>query len=114
MNENLVNLVKELKTQGHEKKSKFLLELSKKLGRSNRLRKGVNVSKFERFCQDNETVVVPGKVLGGGILKKPVTVAAWNFSKEAEGKITKAGGKIMTINDLAKSNPKGTKVRIVL
>ena len=37
------------------------------------------------------------KVLGNGELKKPVTVHGHKFSKAAEEKITKAGGKIQKI-----------------
>lgn len=35
------------------------------------------------------------KILGGGELTKAVTVTAWSFSKGAEAKITKAGGKAL-------------------
>jgi len=40
----------------------------------------------------------PFKILGDGELKHPLTVQAYAFSKSAEEKITKAGGKAEIIN----------------
>ena len=41
---------------------------------------------------------VPVKILGDGDLKNPLTIQAHAFSKSAEEKITKAGGKAEVIN----------------
>ena len=52
---------------------------------------------------------VPVKVLGDGELKQALTVRAHKFSKSAEEKITKAGGKVLVIGAVeapAKSEPK--------
>lgn len=38
------------------------------------------------------------KILGGGELKNPITIQAHAFSKSAQDKITKAGGKIELVN----------------
>lgn|SRR3989338_4146768 len=40
----------------------------------------------------------PYKILGDGDIKKPFTIKAYSFSKSAEEKIVKAGGKIEIIN----------------
>ena len=45
-------------------------------------------------------VVVPGKVLASGEINGSFTVAALNFSEVAKEKITKAGGKAITLRDL--------------
>ena len=92
----------------------FLLEIAKKLEKSRRSAVQVNISKLNRVCKKDETIIVPGKVLSDGILKKSLTVVAANFSMTALEKITKAGGKTLTINQLIKDNPKGTGVRIVI
>ena len=39
-----------------------------------------NLSKLERYAQDGETIVVPGKVLAAGNISKKITVAAYDFS----------------------------------
>jgi len=58
-------------------------------------------------------IIVPGKVLGSGVITKRVSVAAWKFSKSAREKIEKAGGRVMSIRELMSENPKGTNVRIM-
>jgi len=107
-------LIEDLRERGHKEKIPFLLEIAKILEKPTRKSVEVNLSKLNRVCKDKETVVVPGKVLSNGILKKSLTVAASTFSMKAIEKITKADGKILTINDLIKSNPKGKDVRIVV
>ena len=63
--------------------------------------------------QDGETIVVPGKVLAAGNISKKITVAAYDFSDAAAKAIVAAGGKTLTIEELAEANPKGTGVRIM-
>ena len=48
-----------------------------------------------------------------GDLNKKVTIAAYNFSKSAIEKINSSGSKAISINELVKQNPKGSKVRII-
>ncbi|RLE82243.1 MAG: 50S ribosomal protein L18e [Thermoprotei archaeon] len=78
-----------------------------------RQRIAVNISKINRYTNPNETVVVPGKVLGSGKLEHPVTVAAWSFSKKALEKIVKAGGKAIYIHEFIEQNPRGSNVKIL-
>jgi large subunit ribosomal protein L18e len=73
----------------------------------------VNVGRIARYTKEGETVAVPGKILGTGTIEHKITVAAMNFSKEAKDKILNAGGKCMTIEDLLKANPKGTKIKLM-
>ena len=108
------HLIEEIISQGYEKKIPFLVEIAKKLKTSKRKRPEVNLSQLNRVCKDNETVIVPGKVLSSGVLKKPLTVAAASFSMASIEKIQKAGGKTISIRELIKKNPKGTGVRIVI
>jgi large subunit ribosomal protein L18e len=110
----ILKLVADLEQKGHSENMPFLLEVADKLQISRRLKSEVNLSKIERVAKDNEVIVVPGKVLSTGVIKKKVTVAAANFSMAAMEKILKAGGKTITIEELVKQNPKGTNVRIVI
>lgn len=84
------------------------------LERPRRLRIEVNVSKINRYTEANETVVVPGKVLGAGRIDHPVTVAAIAFSKSAVEKIRAAGGRVIHILQLLEENPQGSKVKIII
>jgi large subunit ribosomal protein L18e len=81
---------------------------------ANRLEKRlaeVNIGKIQRCVNDGEIALVPGKVLGMGEIKA-VTIAGLKFSKKAREKIANAGGKCLSIYELAKENPKGNKIRI--
>jgi len=73
----------------------------------------VNVRRLAEHTKSGDTVIIPGKLLGEGELKEPITVAAYSFSLAAKEKIEKAGGSGISILDLAKKNPKGTNVRII-
>ncbi len=111
-NLNLRSLNSDLDDLSRKENVKIWRRISKDLSRSTRIRRGVNLTRINRYCKDNDIIVVPGKVLGGGELDKKVTVAAWNFSDKARESINKKG-KAMTIRQLMKENPKGKKVRII-
>ncbi|MEM3494083.1 MAG: 50S ribosomal protein L18e [Thermoplasmata archaeon] len=112
-NPELVNLILELKKKARESDAPIWRDVALRLEGPNRNRAEVNVSKIDRFAAPNETVVVPGKLLGAGEIKKPVTVAAYAASAGAVEKITRAGGRVLTLRELMAENPKGTNVRIL-
>ena len=88
---------------------KVALELSK----PRRKRVEVNLSKIDAYANGEETLLVPGKVLGSGNVSKKVTVAAFAFSESAKHLIGIAGGKAITIESLRKTNPEGRGVTIL-
>jgi large subunit ribosomal protein L18e len=83
------------------------------LSKPRRKRVEVNISKIARFVKDGDTIVVPGKVLGSGMLDKKVTIAAFSFSQSAKMLIGKAGGKAATIDEIMHSNPTGKGVLLL-
>src|SRR3989338_1675277 len=93
--------------------SRFWKRVAEDIQKPSRQRRIVNLYKIDRFAQDGETIVVPGKVLSVGQLTKKVDVAAIMFSKEAKEKIISAKGKVLSIEELLQSNPKGKNVRIL-
>ena len=113
-NVQLHTLVRTLKIKARENNAKIWRYLAELLERPKRKRVEVNVSKINRYSEKGETIVVPGKVLGTGELKHPVTVAAFRFSLSAKEKILKAGGKTISIPELIESNPKGSNVKILV
>lgn len=113
-NKHLRSLIRELNKLGSVQNVKIWKNIAKDLSKSTRQRKVVNLFKINKLCKDNETIIVTGKVLGDGDLKRKLTVSAFNFSKSAKEKIEQSGGKALTINQLIKTNPKGSKVRIIL
>jgi large subunit ribosomal protein L15 len=79
-----------------------------KRGFNNIFRKEYNIVNLERLAALGETTITPDvlrqagviktklpvKILGDGELKAAITVRAHRFSKSAQEKITKAGGKV--------------------
>ena len=113
-NPQLVALISDLKAATREDpKAAIWRDIALRLEAPSRVRAEANLSKIEKYAQDGETVIVPGKVLGAGEMTKKVTVAAYSFSAKAEAAIVAAGGKAITIRELLAQNPKGSKVRIL-
>tara|TARA_Y100000031_G_C8062571_1_gene311321 strand:- start:145 stop:495 length:351 start_codon:yes stop_codon:yes gene_type:complete len=107
----LQNLLAEL--EGKARESKLWKRVVKDLKKPSRQRRKVNLYKIAQYAKEGETVLVAGKVLSVGVVDKPLSVAAVNFSQEARRKITEAKGKTMTIKELLQANPEGKKVRIL-
>ena len=84
-----------------------------RLEKSSRNWPEVNLDRISKYTRENETVLIPGKVLSTGNLSKKITIAAWSFSDKSQEKIKKAGGKYLSIEDLIKNNPKGENIRIL-
>lgn len=91
----------------------FWRRIFDELKKPSRQRRTVNLYKIDKFAQEGEIIVVPGKVLSLGTISKKVEVAAVNFSTEAKRKILEAKGKVLSIHDLLQNNPEGKKVRIL-
>jgi len=112
-NPELIELIRFLKKQSRENKADIWRDVAERLTKPKRKRIAVNISHVNRCTQRNEIVAVPGKVLGAGEIRHPVTVAAFAFSERAEEKIKARRGKCLSFFDLIKKNPKGSKVRII-
>lgn len=108
------NLIDALRAKSREEKAPIWRDVAEKLGKSTRQRVEMDLSDIDRNSADKETVVVPGIVLSNGSLTKTVTIAAWKFSEEAARKIKESKGKMITIEELMKENPKGSNVRILV
>jgi large subunit ribosomal protein L18e len=82
--------------------------------RPRRKRVVVNVGKIDRLVKDGDIVIVPGKILGGGEIRRKITVAAVSITPTAASKILSVGGEVLTIPELVKKVPKGSGVKIVV
>ena len=108
-NPNLSKLIQELKMLSFKEKVNIWKSIAKELEKPTRRRRSVNLSKIDRYSKDNETIIVPGKVLGSGAISKTVTIAAFQFSESAKKKLKN----FMLIHELMKKNPKGKNTRII-
>ncbi len=109
----LRNLIVSLEIAARKNKAPIWRRVAELLAKPTRKRIEVNVGRLNKIVNDGETVVVPGVLLGHGIIKKKVTVAVWRATRKAKEKVKKAGGKIISIEELMQVNPKGSNVRVV-
>ena len=89
---------------------KRVLEL---LSAPSRAKCGVNISRISMYVKEGSTVVVVDKVLGAGKCSPKLTIGAMAFSATAKKEIEAAGGKAMTIVEVAKKHPTGKDVIII-
>jgi large subunit ribosomal protein L18e len=87
-------------------------DVAERLEKPRRTHAEVNLGRIERYAREDETVVVPGKVLGSGALHKEVTVAAVDFSGTAETKIGQVGEAIR-LEQALERNPEASNVRVI-
>ncbi|RLI34371.1 50S ribosomal protein L18e [Candidatus Bathyarchaeota archaeon] len=113
VNPERLRTIKLLKKLARKHEAKIWWRLAEFLEKPKRRRVAVNVSRINRYTKPGDVAVIPGKALGAGIIDHPVTVAAFNFSEKAKRKIEAAGGKCLTIEELAEANPKGSNVKIL-
>lgn len=111
-NPELIELIIYLKQKSREEKVNIWRDIAERLEKPLSVWPEVNLSRIERYAGDTDIIVVPGKVLGAGVITKKVTVSAFKFSSEAKEKIETAGGRVLTIKELIAINPKGKGVRI--
>jgi len=112
-NPRLASLISLLKNTSRENGVNIWRDIADRLEAPSKNYAEVNLSKINRYATNGETIIVPGKVLGTGILEMSVNVAALNFSESASAKIRQAQGECMSIEQLISANPKGNKVRIL-
>jgi len=108
-----LKLIEELKEASRENNAKIWRAIAKELSRSRRNRRSVNIWRINRYTSKGDMVVVPGKLLGDGILDHKVEIAAFRFTESAKKKIEAAGGCVRTIPELMKKNPLGSGVIIM-
>jgi large subunit ribosomal protein L18e len=106
-------LVEKLHVESEKNESGVWNAVAKNLNRPRRVRFEVNLSSIERYAKPKETIIVPGVVLGTGVITKHVNVAALRFSGNAKAKIEKAGGECLSIEELYEKNAKGKGIRII-
>lgn len=107
-------LADELKKTARRNNAPVWEAVAEHLLKPTRRRVEVNLSKINRYAEEGEMVIVPGKVLGGGLLEKKVSIAAFSFSESALEKIKASGSRALTLAQAIRENPKGRNTRIIV
>ena len=109
----LQELVSELKRISRKNKVAIWEKVADHLCKPRRSRIEINVGQIERHVSKGDVVAIPGRVLGSGTIESKVTVAAHKFTNQAKQKIEKAGGRCLSLLELAEKYPRGSGVRIL-
>ena len=112
-NSTLVKTILELKEASRKNEAPLWRSIANRLEGSSRNWPSVNVSKLEYNINKNGKAIIPGKLMGTGIVTKKMTVAAYSFTDSAKEKIQSAGGKCLTYNEMIKAAPKGTNMTVI-
>ena len=111
-NPRLTDLIADLKSTSRDADADVWRDVADRLEKPRASHAEVNLGRIERYAREDETVVVPGKVLGSGRLRKSVTVAAVDFSSSAATKIDQVGEHV-PLEALLEDNPEGSDVRVI-
>lgn len=98
---------------GRQYQTPLWITVASFLGKSHRTRIVLNLGQVSRHVREGDVVAVPGKVLGSGLPKEKLTIAAFKFSPSAQVKVKKAGGRCIPFSMLVEENPHGTNVRLL-
>ncbi|MBI2449015.1 50S ribosomal protein L18e [Candidatus Pacearchaeota archaeon] len=106
-NPELVKLVRKLR------KSKGWIGVANILSYPRRKKIEKNIDELNKEAEENITIVVPGKVLGGGDVNKKIKVVAFSFSKEALRKLKGKHCEALSIEEELNKNHDGKGLKIL-
>ncbi|MDO8428426.1 MAG: 50S ribosomal protein L18e [Candidatus Diapherotrites archaeon] len=114
VNKETIELVKKLRQKTKESQQGLWKDIAKRLDRTRRYIAKVNLEKLEKLAQSNpgKILLVPGKVLGKGILVQKVKIAAMDYSAKAKAEINK-NGKAISLEELMNGKDKPSDIIIV-
>ena len=107
------NLIWTLRSAYKKNKASIWRVLEERLSASQSNKAEVNLDRLSLVTKEDEIVMIPGKVLGNGILSHKLTVCSFSISETAFKKISDIGGSIISVEELVTKYPKGTGVRII-
>lgn len=109
----LRRLIRKLREKDKESEGEIWSDLADRLSSSNRARAEVNISRLDRYTEEGESIVVPGKVLGSGRLNHPLLVSGFDISDRARERIEKGGGEAIGIEELLDRGTDGSELTLM-
>ena len=113
MENNLVQLVKELKSASKKNEAPIWSKIAKDALKSNSNKRTINLKKIDALTDDGSAVVISGKILGTGNLSHKVLVSSFSISNSAAKKIKESGGEVLQFSDMIDRFPTGKGVKII-
>ena len=113
MDNNLVDLIRELKSASKKDEAPIWSKIAKNALKSNSSKKTINLKKIDMLTDDGNAVVISGKILGTGQLSHKVLVSSFSISNSAAKKIKESGGQVLKFSDMIEKFPTGKGVKII-
>ena len=108
-----IQLAKELKNAAKNNDAPIWMKLSKSALKSNSNQKTINLKKINENSDDGNAVIIPGKVLGTGIISHKIVLSSFSISNSAAKKIKDSGGEIIKFSEMIEKFPTGKGVKII-
>jgi len=112
-NTELLDSIRFLKTSARENNAEIWKVAAEQLSRPRRARAVLDLNHIDRSTKADSLVFVPGKLLGSGLIRHPVTIGAFEYSASARMKVEQVGGLCMALKDFVARYPKGSNVRLM-
>lgn len=95
------------------KKNEKWIEVAEILSSPTRKKFVINLDQISDGAEDQDIIVVPGKVLSLGEINKKIKISAVGFSENAMQKLKESKIEFNYIKDEIKSNPGAEKIKIL-
>ncbi len=109
----ILQMAKQLRGASKKNNAPIWLKLAELALKPSRSRRVINLGQLDKFVNDNDVVVVPGKVLGTGNISHKITLCSFSISTTGAKKVTQSGGKLVDFAHLIKNHPTGKGVKII-
>jgi large subunit ribosomal protein L18e len=106
-------MAKELKKASTKNDAPLWSRLAELAQKPSSARRTVNLKRINQLTKDNDVVIVPGKVLGTGIISHKITLFSFSISNSAASKIIESGGKIVPFTEMIEKFPSGKGVKLL-
>ena len=95
------------------KKHKEWMHIAQVISSSRRRYSAINLKRLDTLSNDGDIIIIPGTVLGSGVIQKKITVCALHFSDSARKKILSVKGETRAIIDEIGKNPRAQGIKII-
>jgi len=112
-NQIVLQMTKELRQASKKNNAPIWLRLAELAMKPSRARRVMNLGQLDKFANDNDVIVVPGKVLGTGNISHKITLCSFSISTSGAKKVVQSRGKVVDFAQLIKSYPTGNGVKII-
>ena len=112
-NQVVVKMVKDLKQASTKNNAPIWSKIAEMALKPTIAKRVVNLTKIDGVTNDNDVIIVPGKLLGTGKISHKITVCSFSISTSAAKKILEVGGKIISHSEMISKFPSGKGVRII-